>query len=138
MSWSYEEALESSASSGGLTQARVSKTQPDVEVLGKRQGGIQGRRLRCKMCQQELAGRDHILFHAPGKGQQAFAPQRQDMAQFRLDQVSPDRKPPATDPPCLPRVGLSNLRVAVPPNGLRNPAEPVATASDEDSGTPLL
>ncbi|OAV88893.1 hypothetical protein PTTG_01350 [Puccinia triticina 1-1 BBBD Race 1] len=126
---------ESSASSGGLTKARVSETQPVVEKLGKGQVVIQGRRLRCKMCRRELAGRDHILFHSPGKGQQAFAPQRQDMAQFRLDQLSPDRKPPATDPPSRPLAGLSSLRIAVPPNGLRNPAEPGATGSDEDSGT---
>lgn len=34
---------------------------------------------------RELAGREHILSHEPGKGQQAFAPNRRDMGAHRLE-----------------------------------------------------
>jgi len=96
-------------------QNELGEKQPIVEKLGQGQVVIKGRRLRCKMCRRELAGRDHILLHSPGKGQQAFAPQKQDMTQFRLDQVSPTgRAKKHTESPAL-AAGLANLRVSLPP-----------------------
>ncbi|EFP85317.2 uncharacterized protein PGTG_11486 [Puccinia graminis f. sp. tritici CRL 75-36-700-3] len=122
---------------GGKTKEGLSeKPAREVEKLGQGQVVIHGRRLRCKMCRRELAGRDHILFHSPGKGQQAFAPQKQDMAQFRLDQVSPDRKPKPSDPAgTRPVVGLASLRIAVPPKPIPK-SEPVVGSTEAEHSTP--
>lgn len=35
---------------------------------------------------RELAAREHVVEHQPGEGQEAFAPRRRDMTQFRADQ----------------------------------------------------
>ena len=43
------------------------------------------RKLRCKMCRRDLAAREHVLEHEPGQGQRAFAPNRRDMTQHRMD-----------------------------------------------------
>lgn len=114
-------------------QNELTEKQPIVEKLGQGQVVIKGRRLRCKMCRRELAGRDHILFHSPGKGQQAFAPQKQDMTQFRLDQVSPKGRAKLTESPPLPS-GLANLRVSFPPQ----PPSTASLASDITSSSPAL
>ncbi|SCV71802.1 BQ2448_4496 [Microbotryum intermedium] len=59
---------------------------PSIEKIGNKQEVvITGRRIRCKMCRRELAAREHILAHEPGKGQQAFAPHRRDMAAHRME-----------------------------------------------------
>lgn len=50
------------------------------------------------MARRELAAREHIVEHQPGEGQEAFAPRRRDMAQFRQDQAkksSGDMRQPA-------------------------------------------
>ncbi|KAM0752407.1 DSPc-domain-containing protein [Meredithblackwellia eburnea MCA 4105] len=58
-----------------------------VEKIGtKAEVVVVGKRIRCKMCRRELAARDHILVHEVGKGQQAFAPHRRDMAAHRAEQ----------------------------------------------------
>ncbi|ORY89488.1 hypothetical protein BCR35DRAFT_275994 [Leucosporidium creatinivorum] len=63
------------------------KEKTTVEKIGsKGEVVVVGRRIRCKMCRRELAGREHILVHEPGKGQQAFAPHRRDMGAHRLEQ----------------------------------------------------
>ncbi|GAA5894292.1 uncharacterized protein JCM6883_003774 [Sporobolomyces salmoneus] len=57
-----------------------------VEKIGnKEEVKITGRRIRCKMCRRELAAREHIVAHDPGKGQQAFAPNRRDMNAYRAE-----------------------------------------------------
>ncbi|SCZ88871.1 BZ3500_MvSof-1268-A1-R1_Chr2-1g04697 [Microbotryum saponariae] len=88
---------------------------PSIEKIGNKQEVvISGRRIRCKMCRfvpsaflisfvihgqvlirmglslawsirRELAAREHVLAHEPGKGQQAFAPHRRDMAAHRME-----------------------------------------------------
>ncbi|PLW38069.1 hypothetical protein PCANC_14567 [Puccinia coronata f. sp. avenae] len=120
---------------------QTEKKPPIVEKLGQGQVEIKGRRLRCKMCRRELAGRDHILFHSPGMGQQAFAPQKQDMAQFRLDQVSPERRAKdgaAAGHNTPPRpAGLASLRIALPPQHAPRQPQPGAPCSDrDDSASP--
>ncbi|GAA6060495.1 hypothetical protein JCM10212_007126 [Sporobolomyces blumeae] len=58
-----------------------------VEKIGtKDEVKLSGRRIRCKMCRRELAAREHIVAHEPGKGQQAFAPNRRDMNAYRAEQ----------------------------------------------------
>ncbi|KAI7936887.1 hypothetical protein MJO28_015786 [Puccinia striiformis f. sp. tritici] len=116
-------SIESSTNQKSISE----KKQTIVQKLGQGEVVINGRRLRCKMCRRELAARDHILFHSPGKGQQAFAPQKQDMNQFRLEQVSPERnrnaqpKQPIENSARLS--GLSNLRIALPPNHIDRQSE---------------
>ncbi|BGP40421.1 tyrosine protein phosphatase yvh1 [Rhodotorula kratochvilovae] len=60
--------------------------RPEIEKIGtKEQVVVSGRRVRCKMCRRELAAREHIVAHEPGKGQQAFAPNRRDMTAYRAE-----------------------------------------------------
>ncbi|BGP08415.1 Dual specificity protein phosphatase 1 [Rhodotorula toruloides] len=59
----------------------------EIEKIGSRgEVVVSGRRIRCKMCRRELAAREHIVAHELGKGQQAFAPNRRDMAAYRAEQ----------------------------------------------------
>lgn len=119
----------------GVPKHRPKQHEPVLEKLGQGQVVIRGRRIRCKMCRRELAARDHILVHSPGKGQSAFAPQKQDMARVRQGLVeekacsglpkdhrsSPldarddrdDRDRSSTGEGG--RVGLRNLRISLPP-----------------------
>ncbi|KPV74954.1 uncharacterized protein RHOBADRAFT_53873, partial [Rhodotorula graminis WP1] len=65
-------------------QRRIER--PEIEKIGTReQVVVSGRRVRCKMCRRELAARDNIVAHEPGKGQQAFAPNRRDMTAYRAE-----------------------------------------------------
>ncbi|GAA5882496.1 hypothetical protein JCM16303_001764 [Sporobolomyces ruberrimus] len=77
-----------------LTPRKVEDTKPVEQVQEKAQVAkignkeevkITGRRIRCKMCRRELAAREHIVAHEPGKGQQAFAPNRRDMNAYRAE-----------------------------------------------------
>ncbi|GAA5965403.1 hypothetical protein JCM3765_004886 [Sporobolomyces pararoseus] len=56
-----------------------------AKIGNKEEVKITGRRIRCKMCRRELAAREHIVAHEPGKGQQAFAPNRRDMNAYRAE-----------------------------------------------------
>ncbi|GAA5832509.1 hypothetical protein JCM3766R1_003106 [Sporobolomyces carnicolor] len=77
-----------------LTPRKVEPMKPEEPVTEKAQVAkigtkeevkITGRRIRCKMCRRELAAREHIVAHDPGKGQQAFAPNRRDMNAYRAE-----------------------------------------------------
>ncbi|GAA6001408.1 uncharacterized protein JCM10292_006239 [Rhodotorula paludigena] len=113
----------------------------EIEKIGtKEQVVVSGRRIRCKMCRRELAAREHIVAHEPGKGQQAFAPNRRDMAAYReemekkrMDEareaaaarapavaarpVAAEQEPPAASQP--PTNPLAALRISQPPGGMR-------------------
>ena len=65
---------------------RVAEGKDRLLAVGKGRVQVKGRRLRCKMCNRELAARQHMIDHEPGEGQQAFAIHRRDMAQHRLDE----------------------------------------------------
>ncbi|GAA6058419.1 hypothetical protein JCM3770_000460 [Rhodotorula araucariae] len=99
--------------------------RPEIERIGtKGQVVVSGRRIRCKMCRRELAAREHIVAHEPGKGQQAFAPNRRDMAAYRaemekrrLDEAQRTGAVPL--PPTVP---------AVPPTQEARPAGSTALA----------
>ncbi|KAK4048326.1 tyrosine protein phosphatase yvh1 [Microbotryomycetes sp. JL201] len=78
----------SAAKQAEVDAQTASKESPEktakLEKVGQKgEVVIVGRRVRCKMCRRELAGREHIIAHEPGKGQQAFAPHRRDMAVHR-------------------------------------------------------
>ncbi|BGP32417.1 tyrosine protein phosphatase yvh1 [Rhodotorula toruloides] len=111
----------------------------EIEEIGSRgEVVVSGRRIRCKMCRfcggmgrRELAAREHIVAHELGKGQQAFAPNRRDMAAYRAEQEQRRQdlsKPPqpvsaatsadtaATSPPVNP---LAALRISQPIAGNR-------------------
>ncbi|BGP24976.1 tyrosine protein phosphatase yvh1 [Rhodotorula toruloides] len=101
----------------------------EIEKIGSRgEVTVQGRRIRCKMCRRELAAREHIVAHELGKGQQAFAPNRRDMAAYRAEQeqrrydLSKPSQPasaaaPSTAPP--PTTPLAALRISQPVAGTR-------------------
>ncbi|BGP16539.1 hypothetical protein JCM10213_000549 [Rhodosporidiobolus nylandii] len=113
--------------------------KPTVEKIGsKEKVVVTGRRIRCKMCRRELAAREHIVAHEVGKGQQAFAPGRRDMAAYRAEQhkrsldeaqkaASPSPTPshagpspaPAAASPQPPTNPLAALRISKPLPGLR-------------------
>ncbi|KAK4051081.1 tyrosine protein phosphatase yvh1 [Microbotryomycetes sp. JL221] len=69
----------------GPSSASTDKPAKIEKVGQKGEVVIIGRRIRCKMCRRELAGREHIITHEVGRGQQAFAPHRRDMAAHRAE-----------------------------------------------------
>ncbi|GAA5833412.1 hypothetical protein JCM9279_001516 [Rhodotorula babjevae] len=84
--------------------------RPEIEKIGTReQVVVSGRRVRCKMCRRELAARDNVVVHEPGKGQQAFAPNRRDMAAYRAE-VEKRRLDDARD-----AAGVAATQPAAPP-----------------------
>ncbi|KAM0791179.1 hypothetical protein ACM66B_005663 [Microbotryomycetes sp. NB124-2] len=73
-------------STNGQGTSNVADKTAKLEKVGQKgEVVIIGRRIRCKMCRRELAGREHIIAHEPGKGQQAFAPHRRDMSAHRAE-----------------------------------------------------
>lgn len=121
-------------------QSQALQASPRVEKLGQGTVTIKGRRIRCKMCRRELAARDHILSHEPGRGQSAFAPQKRDMTKFREEAMKklrsqnlenmpsplmasrndelidiPTEAMESTDEIPQPLSGLASLRVSMPP-----------------------
>ncbi|GAA5940918.1 dual specificity protein phosphatase family protein [Sporobolomyces koalae] len=118
-----------------------------AKIGNKEEVKITGRRIRCKMCRRELAAREHIVAHEPGKGQQAFAPNRRDMNAYRaelekqrLDRIQKEGQsaetadpraipslaaasgiplPPAPVPVAPPTNPLAGLRISKPLAGLR-------------------
>ncbi|GAA5975790.1 hypothetical protein JCM11641_005875 [Rhodosporidiobolus odoratus] len=122
------------------TEAKQADPKPaTVEKIGSREKVVvTGRRVRCKMCRRELAAREHIIAHEIGKGQQAFAPNKRDMAAYRAEQhqrhanqsqaptLTSSLRPPlqpnpastsaTTQPPTNP---LAALRISQPLPGIR-------------------
>lgn len=139
------------AESAKLEQQKAEEKEQDkvpIEKVGsKGEVVIVGRRIRCKMCRsvcvcrrrrvpklsgltqisrRELAGREHIIVHEPGKGQQAFAPHRRDMAAHRaetearrqdeLDREKRGRQPgPAVSSRTLQDIAQPDTSVALQP-----------------------
>ncbi|GAA5983367.1 hypothetical protein JCM10908_000256 [Rhodotorula pacifica] len=110
---------------------QAEKDKPEIAKIGsKAEVVISGRRLLCKICRRELAAKEHIVAHDIGKGQQAFAPNRRDMAAYRAEQdrlrreaglpdaPTPLKAKPSALPPAVPNP-LAALRVAQPLGGGR-------------------
>ncbi|GAA5854231.1 hypothetical protein JCM8547_001745 [Rhodosporidiobolus lusitaniae] len=124
-----------------LTPRRTESEQPKeeeekkkvaVEKIGtKGQVVVRGRRIRCKMCRRELAAREHIVTHEPGKGQQAFAPGRRDMAAYRIEQNKRklDEEAKAAAPP--PAASDAN------PSTITDPTPSTPSAPTADAPAPL-
>ncbi|KAH8928285.1 hypothetical protein BT69DRAFT_578976 [Atractiella rhizophila] len=80
--------------------------------------------LRCRICRQELATRDNLVAHQPGKGQHAFSPRRRNMQQHYQQmsmRATASAPPPSTTmddkdgPKTAPGSVLpSGLRIATP------------------------
>lgn len=129
----------------GVEAQAKSPEKKEVEKIGtKEQVVVVGKRIRCKMCRcagpsivvedgadlavlrrRELAGRDHILFHESGIGQQAFAPNRRDMATHRaelerrrLDEMDREKREGRTAPFGEPLATTSISNTPSPPTSL--------------------
>ena len=90
-------------------------------------------RLRCKMCRKELALGQHVVEHAPGKGELSFEPHKRNSVRKGLDSgaigrqkgsgVAQPAAPPAEIPPQLARV----LAIRAAPT--RSPLLPTSSCS---------
>lgn len=83
-------------------------------------------------CRRELAARDNIVAHEPGKGQQAFAPNRRDMAAYRAE-VEKRRLDDARDAAGLAAAQTAATTAAAP--AAAQPA-PAATTTPSADGQP--
>ena len=80
---------ESQRGVGNGRQEQLPTQQPNANSREQHRNSSRSRvketHLRCKMCRRDLAAREHVLEHEVGQGQKAFAPQRRDMTQHRID-----------------------------------------------------
>ncbi|WFD35184.1 hypothetical protein MCUN1_002034 [Malassezia cuniculi] len=92
-----------------------------------------GTRLRCKMCRQELALEQHVVQHAPGKGELSFEPHKRDSVRHGLDSGAIGRQKgsgvaqPAAAPAALPPQLARVLAMRAAPT--RSPLLPSASCS---------
>lgn len=66
---------------GGVPALRGNEGRANVGALPK--PVYQGPKLRCRMCRRELAARDHVIEHEPGRGQMAFERRRREKEDTR-------------------------------------------------------
>lgn len=84
---------------------------------------------------RELAAREHIVAHEPGKGQQAFAPNRRDMAAYRAEVEKrrlDEAREAAASAPAPPPAAAPSPDPAAPAA-----AQPASTADAQPPANPL-
>lgn len=112
---------------------RVAEGKERLLAVGKGRVQVKGRRLRCKMCNRELAARQHMIEHEPGEGQQAFAINRRDMAQHRLDEQKRKEDRARRERVRAEREGAKKALAETQANGDSAPATTTTTAGPSQS-----